>query len=876
LLELCRQGEFAFILSSRQVGKSSLMVRTAQQLEKENIRSVTIDLSAIGVKVSVDEWYQGILNEIYTTLNLETDIFAWWAQYAQLGPAQRLTNFFRDVLLKEVNEPVVLFFDEIDSTLSIPFSDDFYVALRAVYNARSTTPDFKRLSFVLVGVAAPSDLISDNKRTPFNIGRRVEINDFTLGEALPLANGLGEQAVQVLTWVFQYTAGHPYLTQRLCAYLASFREPLDEQHVSDAVERLFTGEQGKQDNNLQFVRDMLSKRSPDVTRVLLTYKAIRSGKKVVDDERSITKAHLKLSGLVRSEQGSLKVRNEIYNRVFNLHWVQENTPKNWQKVALISVSASLGIIILITFAIVINNFLVDARINRSIADFNFATSSAQRLSDLARIYSQKRILSSMDSSLQAAQLFYGLSANDQISMFKDYAIAQNPELQNDLVVVVSHLYVTVALVNPGEDNTDLLRAMRDSLKIVSNNQAGLDLQNELNAWLDGREQTRSGNYQDALSNYSKAISLNSGNQATLYERAKVNVALEQYDDALQDLDSAVAVAKQSAPDIATPTPTASLLSANAISNTAEAQTRDPSSAPSGTRQPLIMTHTETPTQLPTPTPTPQSLAAPIVARYESNFITFIDVINAVRTLIDSTPGLQVAAQQNGATTYINLQSSGLVRELPSLAASGNITPPTPINTAPPGVQGFYTEEFDGNIDAWNFFIKSGTESEFSRAIDNGKLVVQISPEKGGEPWAYLINNAFKSTDVQVEVVAINKGNNANGISLVCRFSDSGWYEFRISSDGRYSIYAFGPGGTVLQGGYELLTAGSPAIQTGKAENVYTAICKGNELSLAINGSLVNTTAARYDFPEGSIGIGFSSPQNLPVDLEFESVKISEP
>src|SRR5688572_17893078 len=37
LLELCRQGEFAFILSSRQVGKSSLMVRTAQQLEKENI-----------------------------------------------------------------------------------------------------------------------------------------------------------------------------------------------------------------------------------------------------------------------------------------------------------------------------------------------------------------------------------------------------------------------------------------------------------------------------------------------------------------------------------------------------------------------------------------------------------------------------------------------------------------------------------------------------------------------------------------------------------------------------------------------------------------------------------------------------------------------
>ena len=46
LLGYCRAGEFAFILSSRQVGKSSLMVRTARQLESEGIRSVIIDLSS--------------------------------------------------------------------------------------------------------------------------------------------------------------------------------------------------------------------------------------------------------------------------------------------------------------------------------------------------------------------------------------------------------------------------------------------------------------------------------------------------------------------------------------------------------------------------------------------------------------------------------------------------------------------------------------------------------------------------------------------------------------------------------------------------------------------------------------------------------------
>jgi formylglycine-generating enzyme required for sulfatase activity len=332
LLEHCRQSEFAFILSSRQVGKSSLIVRTAQQLESENIRSATIDLSAIGVKVSPDEWYMGILNEIYTTLNLSTDVFSWWTNHAKIGPALRLTNFFKDVLLKEVREQIVLFFDEIDSTLSIPFSDDFYVAIRSVYNARATIHDFKRLSFVLVGVATPSDLISDNKRTPFNIGRRVEISDFNLTEAVPLVENFGIQAIQILTWVFQYTSGHPYLTQRLCAYLAKSKEAIDEQTVSYAVERLFTSEQGRQDTNLQFVRDMLSGRSPDVKKILRTYSDIRSGKKVGDDDRSVAKAYLKLSGVVRPEKGFLKVRNQIYNTIFNPQWIQETAPKDWQKV----------------------------------------------------------------------------------------------------------------------------------------------------------------------------------------------------------------------------------------------------------------------------------------------------------------------------------------------------------------------------------------------------------------------------------------------------------------------------------------------------------------------------------------------------------------
>ena len=203
------------------------------------------------------------------------------------------------------------------------------------------------------------------------------------------------------------------------------------------------------------------------------------------------------------------------------------------------------------------------------------------------------------------------------------------------------------------------------------------------------------------------------------------------------------------------------------------------------------------------------------------------------------------------------------------------------DTPTPAGQRFYTEEFDGSIETlmsgWTLFVKDGKENEFRREIKMGNLVVQINPQDDN-PWAYLLRTGgdFKYTDVQLEVAFINDGNNANGVSLICRYSDKGWYEFTISNDGTYSIYAFGPNGTVLKGGHELLTGGSPAIKTGKVKNAFTAICKGNELTLAINGTKMKPVPAKYDFTDGYVGIGFSARQKKPVDVEFEYFKISEP
>ena len=246
------------------------------------------------------------------------------------------------MLLAEVTAPIVIFVDEIDTTLGIDFTDDFFVAIRYFAVSRAVKPIFKRLSFVLIGVATPGGLIRDRQRTPFNVGQRVDLTDFTLAEAWPLAKGLGLpqlEAEKVMEWVMGWTGGHPYLTQQLCRALAEKNEDehqgqaLTKRMVNDAVAATFFGAMAERDNNLQFVRGMLTESDHEIYDVLTTYRDVWAGRQpVVDDEQSPIKSHLKLSGVVKQESDkSLRVRNEIYGRVFDGAWVRDNLPVNWRR-----------------------------------------------------------------------------------------------------------------------------------------------------------------------------------------------------------------------------------------------------------------------------------------------------------------------------------------------------------------------------------------------------------------------------------------------------------------------------------------------------------------------------------------------------------------
>ncbi|HMY75563.1 MAG TPA: AAA-like domain-containing protein, partial [Blastocatellia bacterium] len=251
--------------------------------------------------------------------------------HLSLGPLQRWLLTLRQVVLPHCAGAVVIFVDEIDAVLSLPFStDEFFAGIRELYNFRTEDAALERLTFCLLGVASPSDLIRDTRMTPFNIGVRIELRDFTTAEAAPLAAGLRREepsATGLLQRILFWTNGHPYLTQRLCQVVAEDATIHNAMGVDVACDELFFARRAReQDNNLLFVRTRLLKGETDVAGLLTLYRQVLSGRRVEDAEADPLVTTLRLAGVVRVENGCLRPRNPIYEKAFDDEWATKNMP----------------------------------------------------------------------------------------------------------------------------------------------------------------------------------------------------------------------------------------------------------------------------------------------------------------------------------------------------------------------------------------------------------------------------------------------------------------------------------------------------------------------------------------------------------------------
>jgi WD40 repeat protein len=333
LYQALSAGEFCYVLNARQMGKSSLGVRTMQRLRQDGAACAFVEMTKPGnEQVSIEQWYNGTIAELVRGLQLGSKFnFKQWRQSQQhLSPVKLFSQFIEDILLTLLpNKSIVIFLDEIDSVKSLQFTtDDFFATLRSCYNQRAYQPEYQRITFCLLGVTTPSELMQDKQRTPFNIGQAITLKGFEENNArAALLPGLVDYVpapADTLAEIINWTGGQPFLTQKLCKLTG--RSP--HLNVAEVVQQQVIDNWEFQDEpaHLKTIRDRLLGSIRLQGKVLGLYQQIlQQGSIAFVDSPAHQQLHL--SGVVRQQSGQLCCYNQVYAAIFDQQWVNKELQK---------------------------------------------------------------------------------------------------------------------------------------------------------------------------------------------------------------------------------------------------------------------------------------------------------------------------------------------------------------------------------------------------------------------------------------------------------------------------------------------------------------------------------------------------------------------
>ena len=165
---------------------------------------------------------------------------------------------------------------------------------------------------------------------------------------------------------------------------------------------------------------------------------------------------------------------------------------------------------------------------------------------------------------------------------------------------------------------------------------------------------------------------------------------------------------------------------------------------------------------------------------------------------------------------------------------------------------------------------------------NGKFRLEVQPTNDTNFAFFRKDTSYENVIVQAEVE--NYGQLDNATSLMCRASDAGWYELRISSQGYYELLRYDK--YLADEGKNAYTnfvegrIGSTLINSGLDKNVFALSCVDNQLTVFINGEQVykdKRPLAIEDntYLEGTVGFGVLS-YGKEVDITFNYFETLKP
>lgn len=247
---VARHDSIVLVKGARQVGKTSLLARSLQQAREAGARVALTDFQLLNAShlASVESLLHLLAKSLADQLDLAVSPDQNWD--ADLGASMNFTRYVRREVLGSNAAPLVWGLDEVDRLFTLSFANEFFGLFRSWHNARALDPagPWPRLTLAMAYATEAHLFITDVHQSPFNVGTRLTLADFTFDQLAELNrrydSPLNDAEIERF---FTLVGGHPYLVrcglQELAAHGGSFdeleaRADHDEGVFSDHLRRL--------------------------------------------------------------------------------------------------------------------------------------------------------------------------------------------------------------------------------------------------------------------------------------------------------------------------------------------------------------------------------------------------------------------------------------------------------------------------------------------------------------------------------------------------------------------------------------------------------------------------------------------------------------
>lgn len=215
---LTRYDSIVLIKGGRQIGKTSMLARGLQWARERGAKVALTDFQKFNASnlETIGLFYLSLAESLADQLELSVLPSDTWDE--RRGPNVNFERFIRREVLSKLNAPFVWGLDEVDRLFVCSYGSEVFGLFRSWHNERALDPSgpWAGLTLTIAYATEAHLFITDMNQSPFNIGTRLVLEDFTTQQIDDLNRRYGSP-LKDQAELDRFTLlvnGHPYLVRR--------------------------------------------------------------------------------------------------------------------------------------------------------------------------------------------------------------------------------------------------------------------------------------------------------------------------------------------------------------------------------------------------------------------------------------------------------------------------------------------------------------------------------------------------------------------------------------------------------------------------------------------------------------------------------------